>query len=124
MLPLKAAEKRQPPANWPESEYPAGEKLKDGRIGCRMEMKELLQKYKKEELMVKSSLEDAESHWGTYTVGDDVNFQAVVGPKANKYFGSVKHGRDGGHLDIRMYWMDREGKKVLNEGMKTIKAGC
>ena len=122
--PCGGAETRKPPAYWPESPYPAGQKLKDGRLGCRMEMGELLAKYKKEELVIKNGIEDGKGHLGTYVVGDELPVKIVVGPRANKYFGSVKHGRDGGDLLIRAYWTDGSSAKVLNEGMKTITAGC
>lgn len=115
---------RKSPDYWPESEYPAGQKLGDGRTGCRMEMGELLAKYKKEELTIKYNIEDEKGHLGTYAVGDELPYGIAIGPKANKYFGSVKHGRDGGYLDIKITWTDSEGKKVLGTDMKRNKAGC
>lgn len=67
----RAGEKRLQPENWPTSPYPAGKPDPGGGEGCRMPMRELLQKYKKEELAVKTNIEDANAHWGSYTVGDD-----------------------------------------------------
>ena len=89
-----------------------------------MPMRELLQKYEKKELTVKTNIEDASAHWGSYTVGDDVNFEAAIGPANSRIFGSVKHGSDGGDLIVTCYWMDESGKKVLAESVKAITAGC
>jgi len=111
-LSAPAAEKRKPPAYWPEG------------VADRMEMHELLAKYRKEELIIKNAVEDGNAHLGTYVVGDELPVNIVVGPKKNRQFGSAKHGRDGGDLLIRTYWMDEGFKKTLGEGMKTITAGC
>jgi len=111
-LPAPAAEKRKRPAYWP------------GSVADRMEMHELLAKYRKEELVLKCRVEDENAHLGTYVVGDELPVEVVVGPKKNRQFGSAKHGRDGGDLLIRTYWMDKGFRKTLGEGMKTITAGC
>ena len=120
----QAGQKRPQPENWPTSPYPAGKPDPGGGEGCRMPMRELLQKYERKELAIKTNIEDANAHWGSYTVGDDVNFGAAIGPPNSRIFGSVKHGSDGGDLIVTCYWMDESGKKVLGKSVKAITAGC
>ena len=121
---LQALERRPTPANWPDSPYPAGKPAPGGGMGCRLPLKELIQQYKKPDLVIKTNLEDADGHWGTYTVGDEVKFGAAIGPPDTRVFGSVKHGSDGGDLFVTCYWMDEDGRKVLAKSNKTVTAGC
>jgi len=123
-LSLGVSSRRPRPAYWPESEYPAGRKLKDGRIGCRMEMRQLVATYRKDKLIIKCATEDANSHLGTHAVGDQMRYSIAIGPRENKYFGSAKHGRDGGFLAIKIAWTDGTGKKVVDVDERKNKAGC
>lgn len=124
-VPVEAAQgDRRRPENWPNSPYPAGERRPDGSVGCRMEMGELLERYRRDELILKTDIEDAGGRWGTYAVADEMSFQAAIGPGRNRHFGSVKHGTDGGYLEIRVRWMDGEGERVLREDVRKNTAGC
>jgi hypothetical protein len=112
------------PDNYPNSPYPAPPLKHAGKQGHRFEMGELLKHYKVQDLILKCNVDQGGSYLGKYSVGDQLNFGIAIGPKDSKYYGSVKHGRDGGDLFITAYWMDPKSKKVVSERTTVIKSGC
>jgi hypothetical protein len=63
-------------------------------------------------------------HMGAFQVGDQVQFDVVIGQKNTRLFGSVKDGRDGGRLLAVVSWMDAAGQKVIAEDSTAVKLNC
>ncbi|MGB2821771.1 MAG: hypothetical protein WBF17_12370, partial [Phycisphaerae bacterium] len=116
----KPAEDAVPP-NWPTNIAPWNWHTNPG---TRYEMHELVKKVPPRDIVIKANI----AHWetdemGTFAVGDTHIFEAVVGDRGSRVFGSVKEGRDGGRLRCTVYWMDAKGK-VAREDPAIMKGGC
>ena len=100
------------PWNWPTNP------------GTRYEMHELVKKIPRHDLVIKARIAGwRKDEMGTFAVGDTHHFEAVVGDRNSRVFGSVKEGRDGGRLRRIVYWMDENGKTV-KEDPRIVKGGC
>ena len=100
------------PHNWPTNP------------GTRYEMAELVRLVARKDIVIRAKIPGWRSgDMGTFRVGDQFHFEAILAHRASQKWGSVKEHRDGGTLTCTVHWMDGGGK-VVKRDPDIIKGGC
>ena len=92
--------------------------------GTRYEMKEIVRLVDPKTMVIRAQVPGwRTAEMGTFRVGDQFHFAAILADPKSQRWGSVKEHRDGGTLVSTVYWMDGKGK-VAKADPDIIKGGC
>ena len=124
-----AAEKAPPfaPPHWPTQTAPVDW---PGNPGTRLTMKDFAAKYPPARRVWKINVTGwSRQLWqagdmGTYRVGETVQFSAMIGDRDSEFFGSIKHGSDGGRMQATLHWMDPATNKQVEADRSAVRLSC
>jgi hypothetical protein len=119
--PPKAAAKPQVDPLWPTNMAPHDWPTNPG---TRYEMADFAKIVPLKDIVIRAKVPGWRTDdMGTFRVGDQFHFEAILAHNSSQKWGSVKDGRDGGRLTRTVSWMDAGGQ-VLKEDPHIVKGGC